>query len=75
MLCDFNSISPVWIRYCNTEINMESIECNGMYEHKLIISGKKRQYLFNLLSSCCAAWCLAYSSKKKLIGAKLSKLG
>ena len=63
MLFDFSTISPVWIRYCDTEINMESIECNGLYEQKLIVSGKIMQYLFNLLSSRCADWCLAYSPK------------
>ena len=63
MLSDFSPISPVWIRYCNTEINMESIERNGLYDQIIIISGKKMQYLFNLLSPYCAAWCLAYSPK------------
>ena len=43
--------------------NMESIECNGLYDQRLIISGNIMQYLFNFLSSCCAAWCLAYSPK------------
>ena len=32
MLSDFSTISPVWIRYCITEINMESIERNGLYD-------------------------------------------
>ena len=55
MLFDFNTISPVWIRYCITEINMESIERNGLYDQIIIISGKKMKYLFNLFSSllCC----------------------
>ena len=66
MLSDFSTISPVWIRYCITEINMESIERNGLYDQIIIISGKKMKYLFNLqvLSSYyCAFWCLAYSPK------------
>ena len=41
MLSDFSTISPVWIRYCITEINMESIERNGLYDQIIIISGKK----------------------------------
>ena len=51
MLSDFSTISPVWIRYCITEINMESIERNGLYDQIIIISGKKMKYLFKLLSS------------------------
>ena len=65
MLSDFSTISPVWIRYCITEINMESIERNGLYDQIIIISGKRMKYLFNLLSSYCTAWCLAYSPKNK----------
>ena len=34
---------------------MESIERNGLYDQIIIISGKKMKYLFNLLSSYCAA--------------------
>ena len=35
MLSDFSTISPVWIRYCITDINMESIERNGLYDQIL----------------------------------------
>ena len=63
MLSGFSTISPVWIRYCITEINMESIERNGLYDQIIIISGKKMKYLFNRISSYCAAWCVAYSPK------------
>ena len=65
MLSDFSTISPVWIHYCITEINMESIERNRLYDQIIIISGKKMKYLFNLLSLYCAAWCLAYSPKNE----------
>ena len=47
MLSDFSAISPVWIRYRITEINMESIERNGLYDQIIIISGKKMKHLFN----------------------------
>ena len=76
MLSDFSAISPVWIRYCITEINMESIERNGLYDQIIIISGKKMKHLFNLLSSLL--YCLVPSllpQKIKGIGAILSKLG
>ena len=40
-------------------------ERNGLYDQIIIISGKKMKYLFNLLSSYCAAWGLPYFPKNK----------
>ena len=54
-MSDFSTISPVWIRYCITEINMESIERNGLYDQIIIISGKKMKYLLkpSFIILCC----------------------
>ena len=51
-----------WLPQTSTRL-METIERNGLYDQIIIISGKKMKYLFNLLSSHCAAWRLAYSTK------------
>ena len=41
-MSDFITISPVWIRYCITEINIESTERNELYDQIIIISGNKK---------------------------------
>ena len=76
MLSDFSTISPIWICYCNTKINMESIECNGLYEHKYN-NFRKEKAIFvqpSFIMLCCLVPSI-FPQKLKLIGAKLSKLG